>query len=362
MNRIGSVKYKKIKRISPSHFGLMKRCAFTVVLSEAFHKKPILPMPPNAYLGIVIHRVLEQIAKRKIKDVVELDSLFTEELNVIETRLAEEGNNSYVPLQLSARDFGMKKLLLRRHLVRHQGPIAASVRSETVFKSEEWFESKDGVLAGRPDLVIESEEGTEIIDFKTGSVLDEVGNLGGDISSEVKDEYKDQLRLYAYLYYESRGKFPERLSIVDIRKSNYRVNASLEECMILFSEVKEMFQKVNQCISDDAFDKIAFPSKDNCNYCLYRPACPYYLEFLKSDRTMNDLIGVVGESRKFLNGNITFKLVFEGKEIEISGLQNFQCDQLAECKSKRVHVFNLRRVGDTNSYTATKTTRIYEAS
>jgi hypothetical protein len=58
MNKIGEIQFKKIKRISPSQFYSMKNCAYKSLLAEAFDKKPLLPVSTNAYLGIVLHKIL----------------------------------------------------------------------------------------------------------------------------------------------------------------------------------------------------------------------------------------------------------------------------------------------------------------
>jgi hypothetical protein len=58
MNRIEEINFKEIKRIALSQFYSMKNCAYKSLLAEAFDKKPLLPLSPNAYFGIVLHKML----------------------------------------------------------------------------------------------------------------------------------------------------------------------------------------------------------------------------------------------------------------------------------------------------------------
>jgi len=54
MNQVGKIEFRKINRISPSQFYSMKNCAYKSLLAEAFGKKPLLPISPNAYFGTVL--------------------------------------------------------------------------------------------------------------------------------------------------------------------------------------------------------------------------------------------------------------------------------------------------------------------
>ena len=57
INKIEEIDFKEIKRISPSQYYSMKNCAYKSLLAEAFEKKPLLPVSPNAYFGTVLHRM-----------------------------------------------------------------------------------------------------------------------------------------------------------------------------------------------------------------------------------------------------------------------------------------------------------------
>ena len=72
MNKIGEINFKEVKRISSSQFYSMKNCAYKSLLAEAFDRKPLLPLSPNAYFGTVLHKMLELIAKGIVKFLVDV--------------------------------------------------------------------------------------------------------------------------------------------------------------------------------------------------------------------------------------------------------------------------------------------------
>lgn len=201
MKRCGTITYKRIERISPSQFGSMRNCAYKSVLAKALDKKPQLPISPNAYFGTVIHNVLEKIAKGKIRDEASFNLVFSEEIVEMEEKLRADGYGFFVPLQNNVQDFGMRKILMKKH-IRSEQP-----QEETFSKckphSEKWIETTDKVVGGFVDLLLESSSYTELIDFKTGAITRDILDDSGEMFSEIKTEYAEQLKLYAYAYFET---------------------------------------------------------------------------------------------------------------------------------------------------------------
>ena len=107
---VENINYKRINRISPSQYYSLKSCAYKSILAEAFDKRPLLPLSPNAYLGTVLHKILELISKGQISDEQQLNLVFNREVNKMETFLIEKGLSLFVPLQMNVMDFGLKVL------------------------------------------------------------------------------------------------------------------------------------------------------------------------------------------------------------------------------------------------------------
>jgi CRISPR/Cas system-associated exonuclease Cas4 (RecB family) len=356
MNQVGKIEFRKIKRISPSQFYSMKNCAYKSLLAEAFDKKPLLPVSPNAYLGTALHKMLELIAKGAVKNEDDFNRMFDEQVKEVENNLQGQGYDFFIPLQKNVKDFGMKKILLKKHLrtVSEQPAKPSGVK----YYSEKWFESKDKFIAGKIDLVIEAGQEVEIIDFKTGAITQDVLDDAGEIFSEVKEEYKEQLKLYAYLYFESTSKFPTELNLVDLAKQKFSVPFSQSECNSIFEEAKKLLDTTNASISTQTF--AANPTEANCKYCLYRPACSYYLKLIETDYSFNDVSGLIKNVVKYQNGNVSVFLENGEQKITVTSFPFEKFDELNDSRNKQISIYNLRKEATEFIYSAKKTTMIYE--
>lgn len=356
MNHVCKINFKEIKRITPSQFYSMKNCAYKSLLAEAFDKKPLLPVSSNAYFGTVLHKMLELIAKGVVKNEDDFNRMFDEQVKEVEDSLQKNAYSFFVPLQKNVKDFGLKKILLKKHLrtVSEQPAKPSDVK----YYSEKWFESKDKLLAGKIDLIVEARNETEIIDFKTGAITEDVLDDAGEVFSEVKEEYKEQLKLYAYLYFENTGKFPNSLSLVDLAKQKFTVNFSQSECQGIFEEAKILLQSTNESITKGRF--IANPTEANCKYCLYRPACSFFLKQLESDYSFNDVSGSVKNVVKYQNGNVSVFLQNGSRLLTVTSFPSDKFDDLDDSRNKQISIYNLRKEATEFVYSATKTTMIYE--
>lgn len=356
MYKIDKIVYRKITRISPSQFYSMKNCTYKSLLAEAFERKPLLPISPNAYYGTVLHKMLEMIAKGVIKNEYDFNIFFDKQVILQEEILMQIGYDFFVPLQKNVKDFGMKKVLLKKHLkIICENP---ELSSKVKFHSEKWMESKDKLIAGKIDLIIEKEQENEIIDFKTGAITQDVLDDDGEIFSKIKEEYTDQLKLYAQLYFENTGKFPSKLSLIDLSKQKFTVEFTQSECESIFEEAKRLIETTNQSIIEGTFN--ANPSEKNCKYCLYRPACSFFLKLLESDYSFNDVSGTVRNVVKYQNGNINILLENRERNITVTGFHSVKYDDLRARKDNQISVFNLWKEAAELVFSTTKTTVIYE--
>lgn len=356
IKRIGEINFKEIKRISPSQFYSMKNCAYKSLLAEAYNKKPLLPLSPNAYFGTVLHKMLEQISKGIILSEEDFNTEFVKQVNTLEDDLQQKGFGFFVPLKIKLKNFGLKKIQLKKHLRSESEQITKL--SNINYYSEKWFESNDKLIGGKLDLVIENGNNIEIIDFKTGAITQDFLDDEGEIYSEVKNEYKEQLKLYAYLYFENTKKFPTVLSLVDLAKQKFTVDFSEEECKSLFDEAKSLLKSTNDSIKTKSFS--ANPKQENCKHCLYRPACSFFHTKLETDFSFNDVFGEINEVKKFLNGNVSLFLKNGAKIITVKNFRSDNFDELNINKTKQVRIYNLRKESIELVYSVNDTTMIYE--
>jgi hypothetical protein len=176
--------------------------------------------------------------------------------------------------------------------------------------------------------------------------------------SDVKNEYKEQLKLYAYLYFQNTNKFPTDLSLVDLAKQKFPVKFSEEECKTLFEEAKNLLKSTNDCINTKLFS--ANPKEENCKYCLYRPACSFFHKKLETDFSFNDVIGEIKDVKKFQNGNVSLFLQNGNKNLTIKNFSVEEFDELNRNKNKQIRIYNVRKEATEFVYSAVDTTIIYE--
>jgi len=353
--KIGEIKFKEIKRISPSQFYSMKNCAYKSLLAEAFEKKPLLLLSPNAYFGTVLHKMLELIVKGAVKSEDDFNAEFDKQVKTLEDYFQQNGFGFFVPLKIKMKNFGLKKIQLKKHLQKESETQTNSDSSK--FHSEKWLESQDKLIGGKVDLVIEKVNNIEIIDFKTGTIIKDCLDDEGDIYSDIKNEYKEQLKLYAYLYFENTGKFPKSLSLVDLANHKFSIEFSEQECKTLFEEAKNLLKSTNDCIKTKSFS--ANPKEENCKYCLYRPACSFFNKKLETDFSFNDVLGEIKEVKKFQNGNVSVFLQNGNKVLTVKNFISEVFDELNNNKNEQIRIYNVRREATEFVYSAADTTRIY---
>ncbi|MDR3326950.1 MAG: PD-(D/E)XK nuclease family protein [Prevotellaceae bacterium] len=356
INKIGDIHFKNIKRISPSQFYSMKNCAYKSLLAEAFDKKPLLPVSPNAYFGTVLHKMLELITKGVVQNEDDFNVEFDNQVQILENDLQNNGFGFFVPLKNQLQNFGLKKIQIKKHL--RNEPTQQNSSQNVNYFSEKWFESKDKLIGGKIDLVIENGNDVEIVDFKTGAITQDCLDDEGDIYLDVKAEYKEQLLLYAYLYFENTSQFPTRLSLVDLAKQKFSVEFSQEECKAVFDEAKNLLKTTNDRVTTKTFS--ANPKEENCKYCLYRPACSFFQQKLETDFSFNDVLGEIKDVKKFQNGNVSVFLQNGNNSLTIKNFASERFDELNNRRNKTISIYNLRKEAIDFVYSTTKITMIYE--
>lgn len=357
MNKIENIEFKKLKRILPSQFFLMKNCAYKALLAEAFDKRPLLPVSPNAYLGNVLHKILELIAKNEIRSDAEFDAAFNSEVLSVEEMLMREGHDFFVPLQMNVRGFGTKKIQLRKHL-KSENRLHGQ-KNSIKYSAEKWLESKDKLIGGRIDLIIDVDDEAEIIDFKTGAITENCFDDTGESYITVKEEYQEQLKLYGYLFFENNGRLPAKLTLIDLAKQKFDVAFSYDECVILSEQAKTLLNDVNSSVDSKQFS--ANPTESNCKFCLYRPACSFYLERLKQAHLFNDISGGIHNVVRYKNGNVSVFISNGNETVTIAGFGHEAFEYFNSNRNKVITVFNLKKESADFVYSATKTTKIYES-
>jgi CRISPR/Cas system-associated exonuclease Cas4 (RecB family) len=281
---------KKWHYLTPSKFTAARSCAWREVLSASVGRQ-LLPTSPVAWLGSVIHNLIENIVNGTITNDADFDAAWRENVKRKEAELAAEGRDAWLPLNTSIPHFAFKKLQTKAFLKNYSAKNASSLSFDSgrtqqnnsvsvkedaqkvavnspKFQAEQKLVARDGWLVGKADLIIETHQHVEIVDYKTGQIFDDSGRL--------KEDYRAQLLLYAWLYADiNGGKYPDRLAILDLNQTAHDVNFTTIDCEKIADEAQQRLNKINDAIDNQVFTTLATPSEDNCSFCSMRPVCSF---------------------------------------------------------------------------------------
>jgi hypothetical protein len=169
------------------------------------------------------------------------------------------------------------------------------------------------------------------------------------------------LKLYAYLYNEENGKFPNSLTLVDLYRNEYAIGFNNEECKALAEEAKHILHQVNHQVDQDLKGELATPSNNNCKFCLYKPACEFHWNLEEDGESiLTNIRGELSGMKKFTNGNININITNNNKELIISQISSVFEEELSRLLSSKIEFYNLIRTNEHGRYRSIKTTFFYE--
>ena len=190
-----------------------------------------------------------------------------------------------------------------------------------------------------------TQTGCEIVDYKTGKVYDESG--------EIKPEYVTQLNLYAYMFKQDTGIAPSRLVIIDRNGQEVEVPYDRDGEQGLVESVRAHKQRINEAIENGNLDLLKKPTEQNCGYCRCAHLCP--------QRMMTSAEFFIVEGRVVeVSGNNQIKLqTINEQEVIIANLRAWNIDDMDALRGKMLIFVNLRQIAD-NQFCRCDRTVVYE--
>lgn len=348
-NIIPDIPLKPLERISPSRFIALQGCQLREIWQSQKEVSSLLPGNTAAKIGIIIHRMIELTYMGFIRTDNDIVEKWEEEVCTVEqtmrTNLLEA---NLLPLSQS-RNYEVKKLrcfLLLQRLLKETHNISSS---KARAHSEVWLETADKKISGKVDLIRQTNTGVQLIDFKTGNIIDKFSNT-------VKSEYQTQIKLYAALYHEVTGLWPDRLTLIGLDRVETDVEYSFGEAKCLLSAAKDLMASINRNISSNCQEFFAFPKPETCYYCNFRPACHKYWSHRTFDNAWpNDILGEVAKIQISLVGLLTAEINHNGNIVKVRGLDAEKYKFLND-SSQEVCLCNLKINPSPGFYIPTKYT------
>lgn len=348
----------EIDRLSPSQYQAARNCPFKLVLSRAFDNQQLLPISPNAYLGSVLHKMIELITKGIISDDDAFEEFWKEQVSQKEQSMIAGGSRKLTPLKYSANDFALKKLKVKSLIAAgsNRTSYQNSVYRERL--SEKMLSDESKKIIGVVDLIVEEGSKVTIIDFKTGNVFE--GDLDEADKPPLKSDYESQLKLYAYLYYLNKSKKPDHLYIVTLDQQYHEVPFDIEDCRLIYNGAVKFIDDINEEVLNDNFASLANCNNENCRFCGFRPACLPYGQWLdKNYRETKDIKGFLNKVNQFGNGSIGVEIKVNEDISLINGLDPADKEELDGMIGKDLTIYNLRKQANSINASANYYTVIY---
>lgn len=299
-----TVQLRAPARLSATQYSTAVSCPLRLVLDSSIDEaNRALPSPsPARYLGEIFHGVIEDARRGRAGNPPlreRLAECWTLRVKAAEVSAVERGDADWLPLAESCQNLESLRLRTLR--------LAADQRVRTGTGSgapstEVVVESADRSVVGRIDAIDREGDHTILRDFKSGEPVDSAGNP--------LPEYRRQMLLYAALFHESNGRWPDRLELVNGRGRSFEVSFDPSTATAALLECKEVLRSVQSAVAesstlgDSRIARLARPEGDACRLCQHKPLCPGYSERLRrvglvrldeSSFSALDAHGVIGE-------------------------------------------------------------------
>lgn len=257
-----------VSKLGPSTFtSLLNGCRYQYMLQHTSNKEKdsLLPAAKSTLLGTIIHSLFEERTKGQIPDRAVFENRWEELVCQEENRI----KNAYGLKEYSLCDYDKMYSSMDTALSLDTwssstpgstGPTATG----TTIESERIYQTNN--LIGKIDRVESRTGKIRIIDYKTGKVTDDNGNI--------KEEYETQLNLYAHMYQEEKGVKVDELQIIDINGTRYQVNIwDSVRLAATLSDITALINLMNNTSGDKS--SLACPS-DKCALCSGKMICNAY--------------------------------------------------------------------------------------
>lgn len=342
----------QIKTLSPSTFAWVNRgCGYQALLQKAVqtfnNNTLLLPSNRNVLLGTIIHKLYELTQKGELCSIADLKNKW-EELVILEK---EKLAINYPTLQNAGlNDYDKRNSAIRyaMGIMRKPNAVPTTAGTTKVY-SEKRLDCAELGLIGIADRLITDGKYIDVLDFKSGHVLDEMGNI--------KTEYIIQLHLYATMCQHLSMGTPRHLILVDINGENHNVPYSQAYSEQLLSEVQESIGELNNIIATRNFKEYAKPELGLCANCECRHVCDY--RTIPSESYYQIITGEVIE----IPSTNMYVLCKGGDKLYISGLDAYNVDNPKEYIGRKLTFINIIRASqsaDDYTYKITENTLVYE--
>ncbi|MFA5077870.1 MAG: PD-(D/E)XK nuclease family protein [Dehalococcoidia bacterium] len=275
-----------LKRVSPTINEVLRTCFLRVAFGLDPSFSEIKTASTYASLGSVSHRLLETACRGDF-DLAPDDSVEKtisdrwRELVVSEVESLQSLVIKPVPSPVKWPKYALRMVAACNTALRivnqrkEAHSISATVPSACELKSEVWYEGYDGKLIGRIDLIHRDHSGIQIVDYKSGLVMENLDPNGG--SQQIREPYVRQMLLYAALIHDNEGEWPTKALIESLIDGAHEIKFTPEAAQDAVYEALYLLDKYNHKVDSGIIN--GAPSPNTCLWCNFKPIC---VDFIKA--------------------------------------------------------------------------------
>lgn len=309
----------------------------------AEYRKFLIPsLSRHQYLGTIIHKLFERRVNGLVPDKDTYYAMWSE----LTTKKEKEILELYPSLSFfDLTDYN--KMYSSCLLAMNIKPIEIGSQQHTgIHKYTEVRVLYEDLILGYIDKVVFINEESEIIDYKSGSVLDD--------SNNIKDMYVNQLNLYAICYEKTFNRKVAKLTIVQTDSmTKYDVPILRDDYISMIEQIRNKVFVINEHIRNNTIEDIQ-TLHEHCKFCEIRHLCKAYIN---SD--LRDKYLVIGDVIECSNrGTLLLKDLY-GDTICISKWINLCQTKQSDLIGKRLAFTNVLQPVD-GIYKKTDHTLVYE--
>jgi len=251
-----------IAHLSPTSYEILRECR----LRFSYGQQPGDGRSRSSAatrLGTVCHNVLDIAVREGLLESenwrTAVEELWDAELSVEKERAVAAGVSDE---PRKWRGYQLKRARLFQIAGRLRAFLDA-LPPGTQILTEEPLSAHDGLLFGRADLIIRNPDRHQIVDYKSGSVLDHETNLP-------REAYVRQLQLYAYLEHAASSSWPSSAHLFPLHGAPVEIEVDPQACSALAAEALAALRTYNEVVPAV---QPAAPSPVHCQWCPAATIC-----------------------------------------------------------------------------------------
>jgi hypothetical protein len=272
--------------VSPSRARDLAECQLRVAFSQSAPR----PGPPSdpQIVGEAAHAVLAWMVQSGAIHASDAPA-------IADARLSEE-----IARRAPGREIRRARpaAARARKLVGQVQALLTEAGHEAETLTETSLTACDGALHGIIDLIIDSRRLHAVVDYKTGPVTDDAG--------EVLEHYGTQLQLYAVLEHERSGRWPTRGMLLRFGGAPVPVDLDPGQCehaAIVAIEAMTAYNALAGRVPPGS------PSEGTCGLCAFAPVCPSFWEAVSPSWSGRGAVrGIVEWAEESAAGGLTVAL------------------------------------------------------